>query len=248
MARCSSLPTETTLSDAELQRSLAALVREYARRAEDDRRFSAVPAGDRCHRDRGHDHRIGHPVRRRAAAVRVGHVAGVVRSPIEDQPEWTCHSAISARCPSRSSTPPSCSPTPRRQAEQRGFDRFPIVDVDAHHYELELFDQILEYFDEPVLQADRPDAAPPSGRRASACCPAASATRTWAAGSPATRCAGWGARGARHPSRRQPRPPLDGRDGHRRRGPVPVADAPARTASAGRGRDRDGARLQSLAG
>jgi predicted TIM-barrel fold metal-dependent hydrolase len=40
----------------------------------------------------------------------------------------------------------------RLQAEQRGFDRFPIIDVDAHHYELESFDQILDYFDEPVLQ------------------------------------------------------------------------------------------------
>ncbi len=40
----------------------------------------------------------------------------------------------------------------RRQAEQRGLDRFPIIDVDAHHYELESFDQIVDYFDEPVLQ------------------------------------------------------------------------------------------------
>lgn len=40
----------------------------------------------------------------------------------------------------------------RRQAEQRGYDQFPIIDVDAHHYELESFDQIIDYFDEPVLQ------------------------------------------------------------------------------------------------
>ena len=40
----------------------------------------------------------------------------------------------------------------RAQAEQRGYDRFPIIDVDAHHYELESFDQIIEYFDDPVLQ------------------------------------------------------------------------------------------------
>jgi hypothetical protein len=37
------LPTETTFSDADLQRSLAALVREYARRAEDDRGFAPFP-------------------------------------------------------------------------------------------------------------------------------------------------------------------------------------------------------------
>jgi predicted TIM-barrel fold metal-dependent hydrolase len=40
----------------------------------------------------------------------------------------------------------------RAQAEQRGLDRFPIIDVDAHHYELESFDQIIDYFDDPVLQ------------------------------------------------------------------------------------------------
>ncbi len=40
----------------------------------------------------------------------------------------------------------------RGQAEQRGYDRFPIIDVDAHHYELESFNEIIDYFDEPVLQ------------------------------------------------------------------------------------------------
>ena len=39
-----------------------------------------------------------------------------------------------------------------RQAKQRGYDQFPIVDVDSHHYELESFDQILEYMDDPVLR------------------------------------------------------------------------------------------------
>ena len=48
MAKCSSLPTDAAptgaaLSDAELQRSLATSVREYARRAEDDRSFSPFP-------------------------------------------------------------------------------------------------------------------------------------------------------------------------------------------------------------
>ena len=40
----------------------------------------------------------------------------------------------------------------RAQAQARGYDKFPIVDVDSHHYELESFDQILEYMDDPVLQ------------------------------------------------------------------------------------------------
>ena len=39
-----------------------------------------------------------------------------------------------------------------RQAAERGYDKFPIVDVDSHHYELESLDQILDYIDDPVLQ------------------------------------------------------------------------------------------------
>src|ERR1700761_2802392 len=39
----------------------------------------------------------------------------------------------------------------RRQAEQRGYDRFPIVDVDAHHYEIESMSEIVQYFEDPVL-------------------------------------------------------------------------------------------------
>jgi predicted TIM-barrel fold metal-dependent hydrolase len=39
-----------------------------------------------------------------------------------------------------------------KQAKMRGYDKFPIVDVDAHHYELESFDQILEYMKDPVIK------------------------------------------------------------------------------------------------
>src|SRR5580765_6719412 len=38
------------------------------------------------------------------------------------------------------------------QARERGYDKFPIVDVDSHHYELESLDQILDCMDDPVLQ------------------------------------------------------------------------------------------------
>jgi predicted TIM-barrel fold metal-dependent hydrolase len=38
------------------------------------------------------------------------------------------------------------------QARERGYERFPIVDVDAHHYENESMAEILEYMDDPVLQ------------------------------------------------------------------------------------------------
>jgi predicted TIM-barrel fold metal-dependent hydrolase len=39
-----------------------------------------------------------------------------------------------------------------RQASERGYKSFPIVDVDSHHYELESLGEILEYMDDPVLQ------------------------------------------------------------------------------------------------
>ena len=38
------------------------------------------------------------------------------------------------------------------QARERGYQKFPIVDVDSHHYESEAIDEILEYMDDPVLQ------------------------------------------------------------------------------------------------
>jgi predicted TIM-barrel fold metal-dependent hydrolase len=39
-----------------------------------------------------------------------------------------------------------------QQAKDRGYDRFPIVDVDSHHYESESMAEILEYLDDPVLR------------------------------------------------------------------------------------------------
>jgi predicted TIM-barrel fold metal-dependent hydrolase len=39
-----------------------------------------------------------------------------------------------------------------RQAKQRGYDKFPIIDVDSHHYELESFNEILSYMPDPVLK------------------------------------------------------------------------------------------------
>jgi predicted TIM-barrel fold metal-dependent hydrolase len=39
-----------------------------------------------------------------------------------------------------------------RQAKQRKYDQFPIVDVDSHHYELESFNEILEYMPDPVMK------------------------------------------------------------------------------------------------
>ena len=39
-----------------------------------------------------------------------------------------------------------------RQASERGYDRFPIVDVDSHHYESESMAEIIDYLDDPVLR------------------------------------------------------------------------------------------------
>lgn len=39
-----------------------------------------------------------------------------------------------------------------RQAQERGFDNIGIVDVDAHHYELDNWDEIIEYIEDPVLR------------------------------------------------------------------------------------------------
>jgi hypothetical protein len=39
-----------------------------------------------------------------------------------------------------------------RQATDRSYKNFPIIDVDAHHYELESFNEILEYMDDPVMR------------------------------------------------------------------------------------------------
>ena len=38
------------------------------------------------------------------------------------------------------------------QAKERDYARFPIIDVDAHHYESEAIGEILQYMDDPVLQ------------------------------------------------------------------------------------------------
>ena len=39
-----------------------------------------------------------------------------------------------------------------RQAKQRKYDQFPIIDVDSHHYELESFNEILECMPDPVIK------------------------------------------------------------------------------------------------
>ena len=54
-----------------------------------------------------------------------------------------------------------------QQAKQRGYDQFPIVDVDSHHYELESFNDILEFMPDPVMK-NSPRWRTPATPRASA--------------------------------------------------------------------------------
>src|SRR6201982_1067902 len=39
-----------------------------------------------------------------------------------------------------------------KQANERAYHQFPIVDVDSHHYESESMQEIIEYMDDPVLR------------------------------------------------------------------------------------------------
>ncbi|HEX4520609.1 MAG TPA: amidohydrolase family protein [Gaiellaceae bacterium] len=39
-----------------------------------------------------------------------------------------------------------------RQAQERGFDRFTIVDADAHHYETESWAEIVQYIEDPLIR------------------------------------------------------------------------------------------------
>ena len=41
-----------------------------------------------------------------------------------------------------------------KQAAERGYDDFLIVDVDSHHYETEAFSEIAEYIEDPVLRRE----------------------------------------------------------------------------------------------
>jgi predicted TIM-barrel fold metal-dependent hydrolase len=53
----------------------------------------------------------------------------------------------------------------RKQAIQRGYNRFPIVDVDAHHYENDSWAELTAYIDDPIVrQQSEASIAKGSGR------------------------------------------------------------------------------------
>src|SRR3989440_11211430 len=53
-----------------------------------------------------------------------------------------------------------------KQAKDRGYERFPIIDVDSHHYETESMPEILEYLDDPVLKQLALAGAKPNAKNA----------------------------------------------------------------------------------
>jgi hypothetical protein len=53
-----------------------------------------------------------------------------------------------------------------KQARDRGYENFPIVDVDSHHYENESMREILEYLDDPVLRQLALASAGPNAKNA----------------------------------------------------------------------------------
>src|ERR1700755_113068 len=51
-----------------------------------------------------------------------------------------------------------------RQAHERNYQDFLIVDVDAHHYENESYKEVFEYIENPVIRHDAIDASRRPGR------------------------------------------------------------------------------------
>ena len=134
-----------------------------------------------------------------------------------------------------------------RQAKERGYERFPIVDVDSHHYENEFDagDPRIPRRSRPQAACDR-DLAAQRQERADHEHHGRLPGHGWP--HPALRTAQLREDAARgEPARRRADQALDGRRRRRRRGAVPDADAGARRAPAGGGRDRAVARLQPLA-
>ena len=130
-----------------------------------------------------------------------------------------------------------------QQAAERGYDKFPIVDVDSHHYELESLDQILDYMDDPVLQQLARSATQSGGSKGTGVLPGGVGYQDIGG-----RVLRYSVRKlekvpADAASRRHADAALDGRDGHRHRGDLSLADAAARAPSAGRDGGRVRARL-----
>ena len=69
----------------------------------------------------------------------------------------------------------------RKQAVQRKFDDMLIVDVDAHHYENENFDEILPFMENDVLRQLTMSGRASTGAAATSMPQPGRLTRTWAA-------------------------------------------------------------------
>ena len=129
------------------------------------------------------------------------------------------------------------------QAVQRKYEDFFICDVDGHHWEVFNWPQISDYIEDPVLrQQAKYQGYGGGGITAPTGLYQEMAGRI-------TRMDG--RRAGEDPAGRAARPradaALDGGDGHRRRLPLPDADAGPALHAQARGRGGDGARLQPLA-
>ncbi len=129
-----------------------------------------------------------------------------------------------------------------QQAVERDYSKFPIVDVDSHHYESESLGEILEFMEDPVIR-QLAQSASQTGMRQTGIFKSEVGYQDM------------GGRVMRYPLRK-----IEKTDGSQHRDialtkrwmdamgtdvavHVPDADAHARPASAGRGRGGDGARL-----
>jgi hypothetical protein len=125
-----------------------------------------------------------------------------------------------------------------KQATERGYKNFPIVDVDSHHYESESIGEILDYMDDPVLQ-QLARSARQANAKSVGMLPAGVGYQDMGG-----RVMRYAVRGMEKTEVGVQRDIALTRRCSRH---VSDADAPARTASASRGRGGSGARLQSMA-
>jgi hypothetical protein len=135
-----------------------------------------------------------------------------------------------------------------KQTKDRGYQKFPIVDVDSHHYENESMPEILEYLDDPVLkQLALANARPSAQKCAHPQHHGVLPGHGWP--HPALWAAQPGEDAARQaPARRRADQALDGCGRRRRRGAVPDPDAGTWRASVTPSRSRSRFRAPITAG
>ena len=82
----------------------------------------------------------------------------------EGQRSWTWRATKSASSIPRSTPTPKHLEHASQQARQRNYQDFLIVDVDAHHYESESYNEVFSYIESPVIRCEAMDSMPRAGR------------------------------------------------------------------------------------